>query len=301
MPATGLIFNIQKFSLHDGPGIRTTVFLKGCPLRCQWCHNMESQRFERELEFKGDACTGCAACTDACPEEAIALNDGRAATDMASCTFCGSCITSCPQNGRNICGREISLSDLMTEILKDRVFYRQSGGGVTFSGGEAMSQIDFLDAAVKACKAESLHVAIDTCGQAPWSSFERILKETDLFLYDLKLLDPERHLQLTGVTNQTILDNLQRLSDAGKLIDIRIPVLPGITDDDRNIGATIAVLRTISFGTLHLLPYHQYGEGKAKHFSNHNSSTPFSPPTAKELENLSSRFAAAGFRVKIGG
>jgi len=297
----GLVFNLQKFSLHDGPGIRTTVFFKGCPLSCRWCHNLESQGTGREPLVALERCSGCGSCVVNCPEQAIRLVEGQAATDLTLCRRCGHCAVYCPQNGREICGREMTVAEVVAEVMQDRVFYDRSGGGVTFSGGEAMAQIEFLAAALAACKAEGLHTAVDTSGWVPWASFARILGLTDLFLFDLKLLDDAAHRRFTGVSNQPILDNLRRLSGATDAIFIRFPVIPTITDGPGNMRALIALLRELRFRQVNLLPYHELGRGKAARLGRGEPLTGITPPGPERLEALRAELAAAGFLTVIGG
>ena len=300
MSAHGLIFNIQKFSLHDGPGIRTTVFLKGCPLDCWWCHNIESQRAEREPMLRGDLCTGCGACVERCPEQAIRLEGGRAETDLERCRRCGSCEVVCPPNGRAMCGTEMSVAEVLTEVCKDQVFYAQSGGGVTFSGGEPLAQVDFLAAALAACRAAGLHTAVDTSGYAPWEHLARILPVTDLFLYDLKCIDEATHRTFTGVSNRPILENLTRLAGATERIDIRIPVIPSVNEDAGQVARLIDFLHTIHFRQIHLIAYHELGRGKAAQLGRAYRMAEVLPPTPERLALLQERFAAAGFHVVTG-
>ena len=301
MSVSGLIFNIQKFSLHDGPGIRTTVFLKGCPLDCWWCHNVESQVAGREPMLHLERCSGCGSCVVRCPQGAIALVGGKAATDLGACVRCGECLVYCPQNGRNICGQEMSVEAVLAEVLKDQVFYQRSGGGVSFSGGEAMTQLDFLAAALRTCKAAGLHTVVDTSGAVPWTSFERVLPLTDLFLYDLKLLDDAAHRTYTGVSNRGLLENLCKLSAATEAIWIRFPVIPSINDGKENIAGSIEFLKTIRFRQLNLLPYHELGKGKAAQLGRAYRMEGVTPPSAERMEELRREFAAAGFRTVIGG
>ncbi len=301
MATRGLIFNIQKFSLHDGPGIRTTVFCKGCPLDCWWCHNIESQGSGKEPMLRLDRCDGCGSCVVSCPEEAIRVVEGQAVTDLSVCVRCGECSVFCPQNGRNICGREMTVAEVVSEVLKDQVFYDQSGGGVTFSGGEAMAQIDFLAAALAACKAEGLHTAVDTSGIVPWASFERILDLTDLFLYDLKIMDEAAHRTYTGASNRLILENLERLSRATEAIDIRFPVIPTVNDGPENIRKTIDFLKAIRFRQVNLLPYHDLGRGKAVQLGRACRMEGVAAPAADTMAKLRAQFAAAGMQAVIGG
>ena len=301
MERTGLVFNIQRYSLHDGPGIRTTVFFKGCPLACRWCHNIESQGRRPEAMIKTGRCVGCGACVQICPSGAVALVDGLAVTDRAVCTACGACIDPCPENAREICGDDLTVDQVMDEIRPDRVFYEQSGGGVTISGGEPLDQIDFLADLLAACKAEDLQTCVDTSGHAPWSAFERILATTDLFLYDLKLMDDARHREQTGVTNRRVIENLRRLREATDRIMICVPVIPGINDDDANIDAAIALIGDLALDEIELLPYHALGRGKAAQLGRVWPLEGIETPSAARMKDLQSRFAAAGLPAVIGG
>lgn len=301
MAGTGLIFNIQKFCSHDGPGIRTTVFCKGCPLSCPWCHNLEGRSPAPEPLLTPAVCTGCGACLTACPTGAASLQGGRPVIDMTRCSLCGQCVEACPQDGREICGREISVDQLMTELLKDKIFYDQSGGGVTFSGGEAMAQLEFLREALTACKQADLHTAIDTCGHVPWDAFSEVLPWTDLFLYDLKLMDPLRHQDATGVSNELILDNLRRLAEQTDRITIRIPVIPTVNDDEENARQLIAYLKRIRLGDVHLLPYHPLGRGKAARLDQTAGIKTYPDPSAADLQRLADLFAGEGIPALVGG
>ena len=259
----GLVFDIRKYSIHDGPGIRTTVFFKGCPLSCWWCHNPESQSSGHEVILHDNRCIRCGACVAACPHQAIAWIDGEPITDRVICERCGTCVGECYSEARQIVGREMTVEQVMAEIAPDTAFYDESHGGVTFSGGEPLLQRDFLLALLQACQARELHTAIDTSGFASWDTVDQIRPFTDLFLYDLKLIDDERHHEFTGVTNQPILRNLQDLSALGHSIVIRIPIVPGLNDDDeaiRQMAEFIAALPNRH--PIDLLPYHHIAVDK---------------------------------------
>lgn len=301
MTPKGLIFNIQKFSLHDGPGIRTTVFFKGCPLNCPWCHNPESWSPRPEALLREDLCGGCGSCVKHCPQGAVVIEEGRALTRRELCAACGRCVRFCPANGRSLCGREVGVDELMAEVKKDEVFYRRSGGGLTCSGGEALVQIDFLQALLQACRASGIHTAVDTSGFAPAEHFERILPLTDLFLYDLKHMDEAAHLQLMGCSNGPILANLRLLARAGARIWVRVPLVPGLNDGDENILRTIEFLKDIRPEQVSLLPFHQLGRRKAAQLGQTFSLEGVEAPDASAVEGIRRRFEEAGLKAITGG
>ncbi len=246
----GMIFDIIRNSFVDGPGIRTTVFFKGCNLRCAWCHNPESQSFDKQMMFYKSKCTGCGKCKQVCPYA------------LEQCDLCGRCEIYCPNGARKICGKQMSVDEIMAELVKDKDFYDASGGGVTFSGGECMLQIDFLCELLKGCKQKGIHTAVDTAGCVPWESFEKILPYTDLFLYDVKLMDSQKHKEYVGADNTLILENLKRLSKSGKHIIIRVPVIGGVNDSDKEMQAIADFLSSLNVEKVELLPYHAMGEHK---------------------------------------
>ena len=274
---TATIFDIQRASFVDGPGIRTTVFFKGCNLRCAWCHNPESQSPKIEMLFHKNRCAGCGKCKEKCPNS------------FEKCDFCGKCALLCPHDAREICGKEYTALEVMSEIIKDKSLYENSGGGVTFSGGESMLQIDFLEELLKCCKNEGIHTAVDTAGHLPFEYFERIIPYTDLFLYDLKCFDADVHKKYTGVTNRLILDNLGRLLKANVPLWVRIPIVPtvnGSTDEMKSIKAMLD-----SFGTpqkIELLPYHKMGEHKYSALG--KELTAFSVPSEADMNRFKKIF-----------
>ncbi len=240
---TGLAFNLQQFSTEDGPGIRTTVFMKGCPLRCAWCHNPEGMSPHPDLMWYDVRCVAARECLRACAENALALTPQGMQIERARCTLCGKCADACPAAALEVIGKEWTPDALMEQLLKDKVFYETSGGGITFSGGEPMQQVDFLCEVLPRCQDAGLRVTLDTCGAVAWERYARVLPFVDLVLLDLKIMDAARHQAATGVSNEIILDNARRIADAGKTMWIRTPVIPGYTDDRANIEAIARFIR----------------------------------------------------------
>lgn len=237
MALTGITFNVQRFSTEDGPGIRTTVFFKGCLLQCRWCHNPEGLSSRPELVWYDVRCIGARDCLRVCPEEALQLTPQGMRINRRRCTACGACVQACPAAALEIIGREWTPEALLAEVQKDAVFFETSGGGVTLSGGEPMIQFEFLAAFGRLSQQAGLHVALDTCGAVPWEWYEQVLPWVNLVLYDLKIWDRERHRAATGVDNARILENARRIAGLGKPIWIRTPVIPGYTADADNLAA----------------------------------------------------------------
>ena len=298
---TGIIFNIQRYSIHDGPGIRTTVFLKGCPLNCWWCQNPESQTDKQEMIFWEDRCIGCALCSINCPSGAISMKDGKPVTNRNECIMCGKCSRICPARAREIMGSKVSVDEVIKEIEKDLIFYEESGGGATFSGGEPLSQSEFLGALLDGCKEKKIHTAVDTSGYIPWKILERLNSKIDLFLYDLKIMDDKRHKKYTGVSNNLILENLKKLCLVHHNIFIRFPIIPGINDDDQNIREMGEFLSSLKIAQINLLPYHFMGIDKYKRLERIYKLADIHSPSKEKLSDISTILRNFNLKVKLGG
>lgn len=290
---TGCIFDIMKYSVHDGPGIRTTVFLKGCPLNCWWCHNPEGQALKPEIMLWPNRCIGCGECQKACQFQAMAHPE--------NCTQCGKCAEVCPAEARVLVGRTMSIEETLHEIEKDMVFYRQSGGGVTFSGGEPLMQPDFLEAMLKVCRQREIHTALETTGYARPETLLRLSSLVDLFLYDLKLMDDAAHRKYTGVSNRMIIENLKMLAENQARIIARVPIIPGINDDQKNINDIGELLTSLKLNEVHLLPYHRAGTDKYRRLNRTYLLPDLKEPTAAYMAVLANQLQKFGLTTKIGG
>jgi pyruvate formate lyase activating enzyme len=259
----GMVFSIQRFSLQDGPGIRTTVFLKGCPLRCNWCSNPESQNPSPELMWRRPNCQACGTCADVCETGAIRCDEGAPIIDRQLCAACSLCVDACPGNALEISGMKMAVQDVVDEVLKDIPFYENSGGGVTVSGGEPLFQSDFTHNLLKECKSKGLHTCLDTSGHGSWDALNRILDHTDLVLFDIKHFDEELHLKATGMSNELILENFRKLMDSGKTeVWVRIPVIPGFNEADTFFADLAESLHGSTMEKVSLLGYHEWGKTK---------------------------------------
>lgn len=296
---TAHVFNIQRFSVSDGPGTRTTVFFKGCNLRCKWCHNPESFVARPQIEINPDKCIGCGACLTVCPAGAHRMEPGSHRIDRARCTGCGKCADNCFAEALVLVGKTMTADDIMTEILEDRLLYQNSGGGVTFSGGECTLQPDVLLTLLKACRAEGIHTAVDTAGNVPTGTLERLMDWTDLFLYDIKAGTPERHKALTGSDNRLILQNLAFLQEHGAEILIRIPFIPGENDDETEVRAMAAILHQNGIHEAELLLYHRLGEGKYKALDMDYALSGKGSPNKADAAQAVAIFREYGVRVKV--
>jgi pyruvate formate lyase activating enzyme len=298
----GLISDIERFAIHDGPGIRTLVFMKGCPLRCLWCDNPESQRNTPELAFFPDKCVGCGRCLEVCPEGAIYKYGDEIKFDRRRCKDCGKCAQSCPSGARKLIGNYVTADWLLGEIMKDYIFYQKSGGGVTIGGGEPLSQPDFVRELLRRCRQQGIATAIETCGYGSWEQLEKILEYVDLVLFDIKHIDPERHSELTGVSNELILENAQRISTSGFKMTIRIPFIPGINDTDSNIASLAKFITALgNTGEVDLLPYHRLGETKYEQLGRKYKLRGILPPEQDSLQPAREILERYGLKVRTGG
>jgi pyruvate formate lyase activating enzyme len=300
MTDAGIVFQIKRFAIHDGPGIRTTVFLKGCPMSCEWCHNPEGQASVPELMTTPSRCIRCLACVDACPD--ASRNGQPLLVDHSGCKACGSCEEVCYAGVRKIVGEETSVADLVHEIDKDRAFYDESGGGVTFSGGEPLQQSDFVSEVLTACSARGIRTAVDTCGYAEWRAFEDVMPSTDLFLYDIKIMSEDEHLRHTGVSNGLVLDNLRRLSKAGADVIIRSVVIPGVTDKEENWSGLREYVGALPRRHhVELLPFHRIGVDKYSRLGKFGCGVDAEPPSRERMQEIALFLGESGISVATRG
>jgi pyruvate formate lyase activating enzyme len=299
----GMIFDIKRYAIHDGEGIRTTVFFKGCALRCRWCHNPESYRKEAEAALRPMRCVGCLRCVEACGHGAISEVEGRAVTDFAKCVVCGECVEVCATGAREIVGREVGVDEVMREIEKDVVFYDETGGGATFSGGEPLMQGEFLCELLRGCAEAGIGTLVDTSCYAEWEVVERASGLAGGFLCDIKHMDSEIHRQFTGVGNETILENIRRLAKAGRKIVLRMPVIAGVNDDDRNVEAVGRFAAGLNGGVerVELLVYNRGGWEKSRRMGGRYDVMDGEGVSAERMEAIAERLRGAGLDVRIGG
>ncbi|NLE45847.1 MAG: glycyl-radical enzyme activating protein [Chloroflexi bacterium] len=310
METTGVIFNIQRFSIHDGPGIRTTVFFKGCPLRCFWCHNPEGLRLQPELHFFPDRCIGCGECVTTCPRGAHVLEQGTHVFHRDLCIACGRCADTCYTNALELTGRHMTVHEVLEEVLRDRAFYDTSGGGVTLSGGEPLLQREFAVSLLSRCKEKDLHTAVETAASCQWKELEEILPFTDLFMIDIKHMNPDRHREVTGLSNERILSNIARVLSTGIPLTVRVPVIPGInadpqtiTDIARFVSETAARASSehrnvISTTSLELLPFHRMAGDKYRSLGLEYKAADLETPSSETMESLRQSASRFGMDVR---
>ena len=299
----GLIFDIKRFAVHDGPGIRTTVFLKGCSLHCAWCHNPESIGLRSELSFYTQRCVQCLSCLDACPNGAQRVDEaGDRVVLHDLCDLVGACVDACNAEALVIHGRPVTVEEVMDEVRRDAGFYETSGGGVTLSGGEPLLQTDFATALLRQCKSEGFHAAIDTCGQVSWKKMQTALPYVDMVLFDLKHMDPQRHRQHTGVSNRLILSNLRRLSRWGVPIEVRMPIIPGINDDRESVDAAARLLASLdNVAGVRLLAYHRLAGEKYRSLGLENTMPDVEPPEQNQMDEIGTWIGRLGLKVIVPG
>jgi len=301
MKKKGIIFDIQRFSINDGPGIRTLVFLKGCNLRCQWCSNPEGQRFKPDLFFQPEKCIGCQACIKVCPQKAIIIKRGQIFFRRELCKNCGKCAEVCYAEARVMKGKEMSVEEIIKEIIKDSTFYIRTQGGITLGGGEPLLQVDFVASILKKCKERGLNTAIETAGHVPWRNIEKIITHTDLFLYDIKHMDPKIHKQYTEVDNKLILLNLEKLVKKDAMIIVRTPLIPDFNDTEADISDIAKYVAKLGIKELDLLPYHNYGKNKYNLLGRDYLFKNDKVLDKKKVEKLKTLVLKQGLKVKIGG
>jgi pyruvate formate lyase activating enzyme len=298
----GLIFDIKKLAVHDGPGIRTTVFFKGCPLHCWWCHNPEAIHPDPDLVRFEVKCIGCGECFAVCPQHVHeALPDGTRAYHQEKCLLCGKCVDVCYAEALVMEGRKVSVAELMAELRKDIPFYENSGGGITLSGGEPLFQHTFVLSLLKQCKAEGLHTVLDTSGHAPWAVLSEILPYVDLVLYDIKHIDDTKHKAHTGASNRLALENLKKLDQYGVPVEIRMPIIPDINDAEDDILRAARFLSGIKgIKRVQLLPYHKLGESKYPRLGKDYKLPDMEPPVRAHMEKIAARIQPFGWDVQVG-
>ena len=300
----GLIFDLKHYAVHDGTGIRVTVFFKGCPLHCLWCHNPESVSPNRELMLMPNRCARCGDCVKACNYGALSQKaDGEVVADRNKCTLCGDCLKACAREAIQIVGWETTIPEILAEIEKDRAFFDQSGGGVTLTGGEPLLQPEFTEALIVELKERGLHVALDTSGYAPEDTFLRIAGKSDLVLFDLKLMDEEKHKKFTGVSNRLILHNLRVLDSKTEVpVWARFPLIPGVNDGERNLEEMADFLVSLkNVKLINILPYHKGGVEKFRRLGRETEFQVFEPPTEENIDRVIKFFQEKGFQAKKGG
>lgn len=301
LKAKGIVFDIQKFSVHDGPGIRTIVFLKGCPLSCRWCSNPESQCREPQVMFVSKNCIGCGKCKEVCPVNAVNF-ELPYRIDQSKCIKCGKCVENCYANALEMSGTERTVGEVISELKKDNMYYRRSGGGITLSGGEALTQVDFIEELLKGCRANRWNTAVETAAFVNKDVLKRILPLLDLVMMDIKHMNSEKHREYIGQGNEIILENAKFIASSGTQLIIRVPVIPGFNDDKDNIlklSQFVVSLKNVR--EIHLLPYHRLGENKYGYLGYKYKMPPIDPPSNEDMKKLKNIVESFGLICKIGG
>lgn len=299
MKRKGIIFDIQRFGIHDGRGIRTVIFFKGCPLKCPWCQNPESKSFKREIAYSVNRCIKCEKCVRVCPINSIQRKNSIL-IDRTICNACGICVDNCPSGALEMVGKEMSVEDVMLQIIKDKMFYEESGGGITLSGGEPTLQPEFAISLLKACRENGIHTAVETCGECSESILEEMIKYTDLFLYDLKHIDEGKHKEFCGTDNKRILSNLEFLIRTKADVCIRIPLIPGFNIEERGIKEMVHYIKSLSQKfSVHLLPFNRLGSSKAEKIGVRYPYSKVPPLGRKKLLSIKKIFEDSGVEAKL--
>lgn len=284
---TGKIFDIKKFAIHDGDGIRTTVFFKGCPLSCVWCHNPESISKKSEIEYIGGKCLDCATCVSVCKNGAHVIENGHHVYNRAACIACGECAEPCLGEALSLCGREMTVDEVFDVVTEDVAFYESSGGGVTLSGGECLLQADFCVGLLRKLKERGINCNVDTCGYVDKSAIDKVAPYTDVFLYDIKHIDSSLHKRYTGVPNERIIENLRYISSLGKDVEVRIPLIPNINDDDATLEKIASLLSEIeTVKKVKILPYNNLAVSKYENIGKKNTMPDEVPQSCERLEEI---------------